>query len=59
MTSLSIWCQPDNFFVTWKIEKIILPDSIDDCNVGFGPVVHTGASMMALDNSHRKLMGAS
>ena len=49
MTSLSFWVSLENI-LQFNLEnlKIILPDS------GFGTVIHTGAIMMTLDNSHRK-----
>ena len=58
MTSLSFWVSLEKKFNLENC-KMILPDSIDDYNVGFGTVIHTGVSMMTLDNSHRKSMGAS
>ena len=44
MTSLSFWVNLEKN-ITLENCKIILPDSIDDCSVGFGTVIHTGASI--------------
>ena len=53
MTSLSYWVSLENNF-TLENCKMILSNSIDDCNVGFGTVIPTGASMMTSDNSHNE-----
>ena len=53
MISLSFWFNLEKK-LSLENNKMILPDSIDDWNVGFGAVIHAGASMMTLGNTHRK-----
>ena len=45
MTSLSFWFSLEKK-ITLENCKMILPDYIDDWNVGFGAVIHAGTSMM-------------